>query len=94
MHGSTRVSKFFFFSNFFNTLCFVCTSQPSSSVPTDAVGPGVKYASQNLPFDIINSDQPYLEVFVCNVTNPGLVWIQLKGKHTTEALETCMDQLE
>ena len=60
-------------------------------MPEDAVGPGVNFTPL-LP-QVVMSNQ-WVEVFVCNVTNPGKLWLQLKGAQYTEALENVMDRLE
>ncbi|XP_013402320.1 tudor domain-containing protein 5 isoform X2 [Lingula anatina] len=63
-------------------------------IPPDAVGPGACYTRQVMPQPSPANPQPYLEVYVSNVVNPGRFWLMLKGDHTTLALEELMDRLE
>ena len=58
-------------------------------IPEDAIGPGTYYHQQELP-----PLGEYLEIYVSNVVSPGLFWFQLRGKHTSLALEKVMNQLE
>ncbi|CAH1786229.1 unnamed protein product [Owenia fusiformis] len=64
---------------------------PKRHLPADAVGPNVHYSP--LPLPKASADR-YIEVLVSNISSPGHFWFQLKGKNTTEALETVMDKLE
>ncbi|ESO83883.1 hypothetical protein LOTGIDRAFT_236389 [Lottia gigantea] len=59
------------------------------SIPEDSILPGTYYTAQKLPE--VTSD--YIEVFVSNIVSPGLFWLQLRGKRTSEALENLMDDL-
>ena len=57
--------------------------------PAGTVGPGVCYTRLPPP-----EPESYVEVFVSHVSSPGLVWLQLRGKDTTLALENLMDAFE
>ncbi|XP_076353729.1 tudor domain-containing protein 5-like isoform X2 [Tachypleus tridentatus] len=63
-----------------------------SCIPTDAVPPGVDFTYMTLPSDFDFSK--YHEVFVSNIDNPSQIWIQLKGRDTTDSLNSLMDKLE
>ena len=60
-------------------------------MPEDAVGAGVNFRPL-LPEVVISN--AWIEMYVCNVTSPSKLWLQLKGKQYTEALEDLMDKLE
>ena len=57
--------------------------------PAGAVGPGVHYTPVLPP-----EPEGYVEVFVSNISSPGLFWLQIRRKDTTLALENLMDNLE
>ncbi|CAI9716245.1 Hypothetical predicted protein [Octopus vulgaris] len=60
-----------------------------TSLPEDAVGPGVAYRLLDIPNNI-----HFVEVFVSNIENPGHFWLKFRGKAYSVALENLMDELE
>ncbi|XP_050394342.2 tudor domain-containing protein 5 [Patella vulgata] len=63
--------------------------QEKVGLPEDCVLPRTYYTYQTLP----EVTGEYIEVFISNIVSPGLFWLQLRGRRTTEALETLMDEL-
>ncbi|XP_066293726.1 tudor domain-containing protein 5-like isoform X2 [Branchiostoma lanceolatum] len=62
-------------------------------IPIDAVGSGVFYPQLPLPEPTV--DEPlYIEVYICNVVDPGNFHVQFRGQQTADALEELMDKLE
>lgn len=57
--------------------------------PAGVVGPGCHYTPVLPP-----EPEGYVEMYVSNISNPGLFWLQLRRKDTTLALENLMDNLE
>ncbi|GAB1597772.1 uncharacterized protein LOC115217252 isoform X3 [Argonauta hians] len=60
-----------------------------SSIPEDAVGPGVAYRLLDIPNNV-----HFVEVFVSNIETPGHFWLKFRGKAYSIALENLMDELE
>ncbi|XP_019640772.1 PREDICTED: uncharacterized protein LOC109482490 [Branchiostoma belcheri] len=62
-------------------------------IPIDAVGSGVFYPQ--LPLPELTAEGPlYIEVYICNVVDPGNFHVQFRGQQTADALEELMDKLE
>ncbi|XP_078604467.1 uncharacterized protein LOC144878090 [Branchiostoma floridae x Branchiostoma japonicum] len=62
-------------------------------IPIDAVGSGVFYPQ--LPLPEPTAEEPlYIEVYICNVVDPGNFHVQFRGQQTADALEDLMDRLE
>ncbi|XP_023218484.1 tudor domain-containing protein 5-like [Centruroides sculpturatus] len=72
---------------------FTETSNPSqlpNEYGVDVVLPGEVYKNQPLP-EIL---EQFIPVYVSDVDSPDQIWIQIKGKETTDALEILMRDLQ